>query len=130
MATDLRDLVGHTCRVRACGGGPAQPATLTGPGAGRAPPRIVQDATPAGTSRAVLDLRLITQPRRHRASSTRRSCRDDHPARLRADLRQLNRDLAAAPPADPTRRSPSASLPSIPGINPAPAPPPITTATT
>ena len=68
--------------------------------------------------RQLVELRVATQHRRRQAPPARRPRRDAHLALLRAELRDLNRELAAALQADPGLQARAAWLQSIPGIGP------------
>ena len=66
--------------------------------------------------RQLVELRVAIQHRRRQAPPARRPRWDAHLALLRADLRELDRELAAALQADPRLRARAAWLRSIPGI--------------
>ena len=68
--------------------------------------------------RQVVALRVATQQRRRQAPPARRPRWDAHLALLRADLRELDRELAAALQADPAVQARARWLQSIPGIGP------------
>ena len=73
--------------------------------------------------RHLAELRAATQQRRRPAPPARRPRRDAHLALQRAELRELDPELPAAPQADPNRHPRSAWLPNTPGIGPAPPTP-------
>ena len=68
--------------------------------------------------RQLVELRVATQHRRRQAPPARRPRRDAHLALLRAELRDLDREVAAALQADPHLQARAAWLQSIPGIGP------------
>ena len=68
--------------------------------------------------RQVVELRVATQQRRRQTPPARRPRWDAHLALLRADLRELDRELATALQADPAVQARARWLQSIPGIGP------------
>ena len=68
--------------------------------------------------RQLVELRVATQHRRRQAPPARWPRRDAHLALLRAELRELDREVAAALQADPQLQARAAGLRSIPGIGP------------
>ena len=68
--------------------------------------------------RQLVELRVALQHRRRQAPSARRPRWDAHLALLRADLRELDRELGAALQADPAVQARAGWLRSIPGIGP------------
>ena len=68
--------------------------------------------------RQFVELRVATQQRRRQAPPARRPRWDAHLALLRADLRELDRELVAALQADPALQARAGWLQSIPGIGP------------
>ena len=68
--------------------------------------------------RQLVELRVATQHRRRQAPPARWPRRDAHLALLRAELRELDREVAAALQADPHLQARAACLRSIPGIGP------------
>ena len=68
--------------------------------------------------RQLVELRVATQHRRRQVPPARRPRRDAHLALLRAELRELDREVAAALQADPQLQARAAWLQSIPGIGP------------
>ena len=68
--------------------------------------------------RQLVEVRVATQQRRRQAPAARRPRWDAHLALLRADLRALDRELAAALETDPALQARARWLQSIPGIGP------------
>ena len=68
--------------------------------------------------RQLVEVRVATQQRRRQAPPARRPRWDAHLALLRADLRELARELGAALQADPALQARARWLQSIPGIGP------------
>ena len=84
-----------------------------------APSKAVQHLrTLVRERRQLVELRVATQQRRRQAPPARRPRWDAHLALLRADLRELDRELATALQADPHLRARATWLQSIPGIGP------------
>lgn len=117
VAKDVPDVEGHTWPVPRARRDP-RPLQARGQ---TLPPRLVLAAT-GGYAGDGDPARAHPAPAPPGAPA-RWPRRDQHLARLRAELRQLDPELAAALPPDPTRRSRHAWLPSISGTTPAPAPP-------
>ncbi len=84
-----------------------------------APSKAVQHLrTLVRERRQLVELRVAAQQRRRQAPPARRPRWDAHLALLRADLRELDRELAAALQADPAVQARARWLQSIPGIGP------------
>jgi len=84
-----------------------------------APAQAVQHLrTRVRERRQLVEWRVATQQRRRQAPPVRRPRWDAHLALLRADLRELDRELATALEADPALQARARWLQSIPGIGP------------